>query len=294
MADDAAVPARIVIAIPVHNGGEDIRRCLDCLRRQTLRDFRAIVFENASTDGTLGLVNAVAAEDPRFEVRPSGRLLPVLENFDRAILGAQGLAPYFCLRAADDYTSDNFLERLVDALDQDPSRHLAVGQVLRVDPAGAKADGRDSDIQRVLDRRTMRNWRQKFPASWYYGVYRQGPATAYLIESRKQFPYVWGFDRLVIYKMLADFGVAYRQDAMFYCQMGSGGGAKYMAKTASEALARRISYYRAIMRMTAHRSGKGVAFDAMSRWTAWRIAGQHTTTRLKHILRLLRGKPPAD
>ncbi len=269
----------MAVAIPVHNGAADLERCLDCLQRQSLKAFRAIIFENGSTDATLEIAQRYARSDPRFEIRRSEQLLPVLENFHRATTEAAGLAKYFCLRAADDHTSDNFLEVLVNALEAEPTKHLAVGSVIKFNACGQHDDSPARRVERILDRSRTGNWLVKFPASWFYGVYRSGPAIDYLLSSGTIFPHPWGCDRLVIYKMLSDLGVVYRADAVFFCQTGSGGAKKYKARAIAEALRRRRTYYRACMDMTAHRHAGAL----VSRWIAWRVAGEHTATSLRHL-----------
>ncbi len=276
----------VTVSVPVHNGGVEFERCLERLRTQTLRDFRVLIFENGSTDGTLGIAKKFVAMDRRFELCASEKLLPVMENFHRAVEIAARASRYVCLRAADDYTSENYLECLVSSLEQNPNCHLAVAKSVKVRKDGVEVGQRFGLIEKILDRSRMANWTIRFPATWYYGIYRVGPATDYLLRSRELCPYVWGFDRLVIYKMLTDFAVVYCDEALFYCQVGSDGANKYRARTFFDALARRLSYYHACMEMEAHRKAAGVLGAARSRWIAWRVAGEHTATGLKHMAKL--------
>jgi len=42
----------ITIGVPVYNGADLIEESLACLARQSFGDFKALIFDNASTDGT--------------------------------------------------------------------------------------------------------------------------------------------------------------------------------------------------------------------------------------------------
>lgn len=53
---------RCAIVIPTYNRVEDLRKCLDALERQTLKDFRVVVIDNGSTDGTAELLKARAVD----------------------------------------------------------------------------------------------------------------------------------------------------------------------------------------------------------------------------------------
>lgn len=287
----AMASPRLTVAVPVHNGGDDFQRCLECLQRQSWRDFRVIIFENCSTDNTVEIASRFVTADPRFEMRPSDRLLPALENFHRAISEGAGTAPYFCLRAADDYTSDNFLEVLVQALDENPGKCLAVSQVVQVEPGGGIVPGGGRWLEKFRRQENLRYGRGAFPASWYYGVYRVGAATDFLLSSQAIFPHVWGQDRLVVYKMISDFGAVFRDGATFFCQIGSQSDSRYKPGTFSAALRNRWVYYRACMNMQCHRQTTGIFDTLRSHWAAWRIAGSHTTSRIKlRQIRLL--SPP--
>ncbi len=56
------------IVVPVRNAEAWVSRCLRSIRRQTVRDFRCIVLDDVSTDGTLERARAAVAGDDRFVV----------------------------------------------------------------------------------------------------------------------------------------------------------------------------------------------------------------------------------
>ncbi len=48
--------SRLLVSIVTYNSAPDLPRCLDSLRRQTFRDFLVAVWDNASSDGTRGVL----------------------------------------------------------------------------------------------------------------------------------------------------------------------------------------------------------------------------------------------
>lgn len=277
---------RVTIALPVHNGGSDIRRCLANLAASSYPNFGVDIFENASTDGTAEFVSTFCAADPRFRVFPVRELLSASQNFARAIRTSVGHGTYFCLRAADDWTSTDFIEELVQTLEANPGKSLAVPEVVFANRDGSQfIDARYENAYRALDLDGRRNFPAKFPASWYYGLYRVGPATDFLARAGEVFPYEWGQDRLVVYKCLTDLGVVCSRKVKFYCQTGSGSEMKYKHATLADAARRRHAYFRACIDMQHYHSIKGIVARIAEAVRLWQLAGRHTETTVKHCLK---------
>jgi glycosyltransferase involved in cell wall biosynthesis len=57
----------LTIGIPVYNGERYLRECLEGIAAQTFGDFRAIIGDNCSNDGTEEIARSFIAQDPRFE-----------------------------------------------------------------------------------------------------------------------------------------------------------------------------------------------------------------------------------
>lgn len=279
--------ALVVVAVPVHNGAKTLLRCLDSLSQQTCKSFKVIVFENASTDDTKSIVEAFIARDSRFEMRPSSSFLTAEQNFLRAATDAMMGSEFFCFRAADDYSSPNYLEAMVNALQTHDNCALAVSPVTYVARDGSVVEPTKDSFMAYQNEKKHRYRRPKFPGSWFYGLYRTNRAGAYLLNGFKLFPYPWGMDRLVVYKMIADLGVVLVPEAMFFCQVESGSELIYKAKSPTDALRRRWRYYSACMDMDLHKNTHGFLDAVNSRRHAWKLAGRHTGTRIRQIARLL-------
>ena len=110
---------RVDVGLPVRNGERFLPRQLDSLLTQDFQDFRIIVSDNASTDGTREICERYAAADPRIEYHRSDHDLGLARNHNRLFELAQ--APYFKWAAHDDEHEPSYLSRCLTVLDADES-----------------------------------------------------------------------------------------------------------------------------------------------------------------------------
>jgi len=98
------------IVIVNYNAGEHLKRCLDCLQKQTFTDFEAVVIDNASTDGSH--IDALP-DDNRF------RLTVLKENIGFAAANNLGTkdcrAPWIAALNPDAFAEPDWLENLLKA-----------------------------------------------------------------------------------------------------------------------------------------------------------------------------------
>lgn len=59
---------KISVIVPVYNVSKWLRDCLDSLRRQTFKDYEAILVNDGSTDDSLSILREYESMDPRFRV----------------------------------------------------------------------------------------------------------------------------------------------------------------------------------------------------------------------------------
>ncbi|MBM3814693.1 MAG: glycosyltransferase family 2 protein [Acidimicrobiia bacterium] len=118
----------VTAVIPNWNGGEMLARVLEDLVRQSLMPRRVIVVDNASTDGSADLARSRGAE-----------VLAQTTNtgFARAVnLGiSQARTPYVAILNNDVELAADWLETLLQVLEQDTSLWFATGKIYR---AGGK------------------------------------------------------------------------------------------------------------------------------------------------------------
>ncbi|SFS08408.1 Glycosyl transferase family 2 [Microbacterium sp. cf046] len=127
-------PAAVTVIVPGFDVAPYAAEALDSLRRQSLRDWVAILIDDGSTDATPGVFADAAESDPRFRV---------VRHRERAGLGAArntGLdlvdTPFLGFLDADDVLTPTALERMVGVLDESGS-DFAVGAYVRLRPDGA-------------------------------------------------------------------------------------------------------------------------------------------------------------
>ncbi len=132
----------IDVVIPTYNGWELTRRCLDCLRHQTA-DHRAIVVDDASSDGTVELLG---------ETYPEATVvaLPTNQGFSRAVNAGirAGSGEHVVLLNNDVECRPQFVERIVAPLVDDPTVGLVAALLLQAD--GERVDNLGLEVDYTL------------------------------------------------------------------------------------------------------------------------------------------------
>jgi Glycosyltransferases involved in cell wall biogenesis len=108
---------KVSILIAVYNAEQWLPQCLDSLASQTLADIQVICVDDASTDGSLAVLNDYSARDSRFEV------IHLAENQGQAharnVALQQTKGAYTCFLDADDWYAPDTLQLLVEAFDDE-------------------------------------------------------------------------------------------------------------------------------------------------------------------------------
>jgi len=101
---------KLDILIPTYNRGDLLRDCLRSLLRQTFGNFRIVIWDDGSTDGSTDPENL--PDDPRILVLNRGGKncgIPVARNSLLRLVEA----PYFCWQDSDDLSDRKRLETLL-------------------------------------------------------------------------------------------------------------------------------------------------------------------------------------
>lgn len=122
---------RVSVIVPLYNKAPHVRRCLESIGAQTLKDFEVIVVDDGSTDAS----GAVAREfrDPRFQVVSQPNAGPGAAR-NRGVSLAQG--DLLAFLDADDEWFPEFLDQNVRALDQAGPEVATVSSGYIEDPSG--------------------------------------------------------------------------------------------------------------------------------------------------------------
>lgn len=130
-ADAPAGPfPRVSIVIVNYNAGDHLPRCLESLRRQTMRDYELIVVDNASQDGSMAAVEDFP--NARAEYNEENRGFAAGQNQGFAL----ARAPFILALNYDLVMRPTFLEKFVSALAADPSAGWACAKLLNMSSDG--------------------------------------------------------------------------------------------------------------------------------------------------------------
>lgn len=126
---------KILIIIPAHNEQLNISFCLESLKNQTFRDFKAVIVNDGSTDKTAEIAEKFELEDSRFEVinlsesehQPGAK---VVRTFN-AGLKTQDLSLFqiICKYDADIIFPENYLKKIVEVFENQPKAGMVSGLV---------------------------------------------------------------------------------------------------------------------------------------------------------------------
>ena len=110
----------VSVLLVTYNHAPYIGRAVESvLEQQTSRSFELIISEDASTDGTRGIVEELARDDDRIRTLFSERNLKSNEPVLRALRAARGR--YVCLLDGDDrWTATDKIDRQAGILDDNP------------------------------------------------------------------------------------------------------------------------------------------------------------------------------
>ena len=115
---------KVSILVPVYNTSEYLRKCLDTLVGQTLKEIEIICVNDGSTDNSLEILEQYAARDARVVIvnKPNGGL-PSARN--AGIDNAKG--EYIGFVDSDDYVELNMFERLYNTAKKKNSEVVVCG-----------------------------------------------------------------------------------------------------------------------------------------------------------------------
>lgn len=124
----------VTVIVPGFDVAPYIGDALDSLRAQTLTRWTALLIDDASTDRTVDMFDAAAADDPRFRVvrHDRRRGLSAARNTGLDLVQT----PFVAFLDGDDRFTPHALERLVTTL-ADSGSDFTVGAYVRLRPEGA-------------------------------------------------------------------------------------------------------------------------------------------------------------
>ena len=140
----------VAVVVPVYNGAEFLRECLDSVLRQTYRNWRLIIVDNSSTDGSREIAAEFAGRDERVQLVACDTFLSQVENWNRTQDLIPADAVYAKWLCADDWLFPECLTRMVAVGERYPSTVLI--SAYRVDDRQVNLDGLPVDVEFVPGR----------------------------------------------------------------------------------------------------------------------------------------------
>lgn len=113
----------VSIGLPVYNGEEFLAKSIASLLGQTYRNIELIISDNASTDGTAGICQAFARNDPRVRYSRLPENIGGVRNHSRVIELAQG--EFFMWASCDDLWLPEYVAECLKPLLADPRTVVA-------------------------------------------------------------------------------------------------------------------------------------------------------------------------
>lgn len=135
---------KIDIIIPVYNNQDVVERCLKSLIAQTFSSWRALIVDDASTDGSAAIVKKYAAKDSRFIYLRNEKNLGVARTRNRALSMLR--SEYAAFLDADDVWEKEMLAALYGCVEKIRRRRSPVP--VRIRSARRKTDTAERRVQR--------------------------------------------------------------------------------------------------------------------------------------------------
>ncbi|MGH8509329.1 MAG: glycosyltransferase family 2 protein [Gammaproteobacteria bacterium] len=139
----------LTIGLPVYNSERYLACSLDSLLNQTYGDFRLIISDNASTDGTPDICKDYASRDKRIAYHRNPVNIGLSPNFNRVF--ALSESKYFQWATSDDYWAPTMLERAIEIMNSDTRIALCYPKTTLVDAEGGNPELYEDGLHLVGD-----------------------------------------------------------------------------------------------------------------------------------------------
>lgn len=124
---------KVDIIIPNYNKQLYITECLNSLISQTYTNWRCIVVDSFSDDGSWEIIQEFAKQDKRFELHQIPRTPTCYQAWNFGL--SQVKNPYFCILTSDDIWPVNWLETALKSLVHYPNTVGAAAKTIAINQA---------------------------------------------------------------------------------------------------------------------------------------------------------------
>ncbi len=124
----------VTVLMSVYNGMPYIKDAIESILQQTFSDFKFLIFDDASTDGTSELLTQYALEDKRIQIITNERNCGLGANLARGVEMAQ--TPWIARMDSDDIAVPNRLELQLNYVLSHPHVRILGGYAFDIDSQG--------------------------------------------------------------------------------------------------------------------------------------------------------------
>ncbi len=124
----------VSIGLPVYNGADYLKSTIDSILAQTFKDFELIISDNASNDATQQICEEYAAKDHRIIYIRNQENVGAIQNYLNLLEASRG--KYFKWAGHDDLLKPKLIEKLVEALENNPEFVLSYSRTTRINGEG--------------------------------------------------------------------------------------------------------------------------------------------------------------
>lgn len=187
----------VSIGLPVFNGEATIGVAIAAILGQSFADIELVISDNASTDATLAICEAVARRDLRVRVLRQPRNLGPVANFEAVLRAARG--PYFMFAAADDRVAPHAVAEMLAMIEAAPGAAACAPRALIEFAGGRTREARGSGaITGPACLRLARFLLRPSDNTRFYGLYRTGVMRAAYIPGRAFHGFDWVVSALTL------------------------------------------------------------------------------------------------
>jgi glycosyltransferase involved in cell wall biosynthesis len=204
--------ATVTVGVPVYNGADQLRECLECLLEQTFRDIEIRIYDNASADATPDIARQFEVRDSRVRHIRHAQNIRAMPNFHRIILDCE--TPHMMWRAHDDLCSPDYIERLNNALIANPAASLAAATTNTVSSSRSRFS-RPKPLAHRSEVGDIIQLMFNSHAGWFYGLWKRNALLKEFETAWTAFPHAWALDHLILFPFLLDRAVAFDPQAVF-------------------------------------------------------------------------------
>jgi GT2 family glycosyltransferase len=143
------------VIVPCYRYGRFLRKCVESVLLQSLREIRVLIIDDASPDDTVDIAAELAAEDSRVHVLRHDSNRGHIATYNEGIEWAS--ADYMLILSADDYLLPGALSRASAVMDAHPDVGLTFGKAVELRSDAETPDptyvlgSSDSGYWQVLD-----------------------------------------------------------------------------------------------------------------------------------------------